>query len=240
MTPTSLQSIRSNITAWDGLRNNKVAISFLTSGFGFCIKKSDFQSWLDLKPNTNPSFIHCYLGINGLELEFYLVDDVSDTAEQYLLGQSLFVKEFVRRIDPNSLPPGQAESFKPIKFANNGIGVDQAEDRVMRWILSSQFWFQDQMEKVANNNGDGVLQVITIPFQDLQSLFQDSDSDVYAMFAMKDYNDPNHNYGYNLELILAHVVDVDSPIPVNVRAFQDVTQPHPPFSLATAAFNLLT
>ena len=238
MNNSLIQTIKSNIQAWDEVRNTNLALPFLTSGYGICLKYQDYQNW---KANS-PQSIHCYLGINELELEFYMVDNVTDNQESYQVGNNLLIKPFIRRINPNSLPPGST-GFSPIHFVNNGISSQEAETRVMQWILSSQSWFQDQRNKLNSSNpGLGIVQVFTIPFSDLEELFDNNSNsnnqlDVYAMMALKDYGG---NHDYNLELILAHVEQFNNPTPSNVKVFQDVTQPHPPFSLAGSGFKLLS
>ncbi|MFK8046016.1 MAG: hypothetical protein AB8B72_11010 [Crocinitomicaceae bacterium] len=240
---SSVLEIKEKISTWNELRNTPAALPMLTAGFGFKIQYSEYQNWYNPEdPNSEtPHDIRCYFGVEELGMRFYIIDNLHDHEGQHNPGVNLFEKSFVRVLESPSIP-GEGP-FNLNKLVSNQISSQKCGERVLNWILSAGSWLEYQLGQLPNSaipaelDDIGIPRVVTIPFTDLSVLFGNSQEDVYVMLALKDYGGNN---GYNLELILSHVQDIESPSPV-VNSFHDVTQPHPPFTLAANLhFSLLS
>ncbi|WP_109302500.1 hypothetical protein [Aquimarina sp. AU474] len=224
--------IKANINTWNELRNTNIALNFLTSGYGFAIEHEDYINW---KKNS-PDSIHCYFGVDEFELKFYVIDNVSDTNQSYELGVNLFEKEFTRSF--NTAGVKTTKEFKPLAIScSDQICKSDAEQRILNWMLGSKNWFKDQVQKNKSGNGE-LLRLITVPFEDVETLFTNSDQTVFVMTALKKFD----VYGYNLEFILTRELELSSTRtqdPSGTELFMDVSQPHPPFSIIDQGFNLL-
>ena len=96
----TLDLVKENIKRWNLTRNNKNAISYLTSGSGFLITAEDFKNWSPL----DPEFINCYLAIDEKNnFKIYLADNITDKNQEYLLGKNLFEKDFQEYFDESFL-----------------------------------------------------------------------------------------------------------------------------------------
>ncbi len=223
--------IKGNINTWNEVRNTNMALNFLTSGYGFVIELEDYQNW---KKNS-PDSIHCYFGVSEFELKFYLVDNVTDKNQSYELGVNLFEKEFTRSF--NTAGVKTTEDFKPVTISCiDQISKTEAEQRILNWMLGSKNWFKDQMQKNKIGKSE-LLRLITIPFEDVETLFTNSDQTVFAITALKNFN----IYGYNLEFILTRELELGGTKTSDTSVtelFMDVSQPHPPFTMSSG-FNLL-
>ncbi len=220
-----ITKIKTNINTWNEVRNTNIALNFLTSGNGFPIEFEDYQHW----KNNNPTTLHCYFGVDEFELKFYLVDDVTDKNQSYEVGKTLVVKEFTRSF--TTLAVKNNQEFKPITLSGSDeISKAEAEERILNWILGSKSWFIDQQ----NKNKSSILRLITIPFEDLDALFNSATETALAIMALKNFEE----VGYNIELILTHEIQPEKDKTVLMESFYDVSQPRPPFTI-TSGFNLL-
>lgn len=93
--------IKENIQAWNNVRNSLEGFHFLQAGNGLCIRKEEFQQW-----NMESNFVHLYLAIKNNEICFYLIDEYHDNAGEYIIGQTIFEKRFIKpNLQPKQQPP---------------------------------------------------------------------------------------------------------------------------------------
>jgi len=100
--------IKEEIQAWNKIRNSQKGFQFLQAGSGFTLSKEEFQQW-----NSSSDYVHLYLANQNDALCFYLIDDYHDQAQEYILGQTIFKKQFIH-------PTITAKQQPPlVKQANN-------------------------------------------------------------------------------------------------------------------------
>lgn len=226
-TNAEIDKIRLSIDYWNQIRSTDVALSFLTSGYGFTLEYEDFKNW----ETQNPENLHCYLGIRDLNLEFYLVDDVTDRKQNYVMGKTLVRKDFIR-----SLATGPSTASDTV----GNMPEQEADKRIVSWILSSKSWFESQKKQRKKPGHGELLRLITLPFADLKKLMNTGDrTELIAILALKNFQTAEYN-GYNVELILTRtqILTGQDQYTFSYQAYEDVSQPRPPFSV-DGSYNLL-
>jgi len=230
---TTVKDIQRNIESWNNLRNTKTAISYLTSGNGFLITEREFGRWEE----NNPEQLHCYLGVDAdNHLNIYLVDNVTDERQNYVVGENLIIKDFIPYF--NELPISNSEVQSSLK-------PTIADSRITTWLLCSNNWVNHKQvmrqDKTTVALGE-MVQVFTLPFSDLKDLFADENIEsLKATFALK-YYETDALKGYEIEIILAKTAfNTTSLTEVSLvkETFADKTSPYPPFPFESNQFNLL-
>ncbi|SHJ62702.1 hypothetical protein [Aquimarina spongiae] len=226
-----LTRIKANINTWNEIRNTSIALNFLTSGYGFTVSFEDYQNW----STNNPTTLNCYFGVDEFELKFYIVDNVTDQNQSYQIGINLLEKEFTRSFNTTATKTNTA--FKRVALScNDQISKSEAEQRILNWMLGAKNWFKDQQQAIKSGSS-GLLRLMTIPFEDLSTLFGSSQENVFVLTALNNFD----IFGYNLEFILTREIELnegETQKSGDNELFMDVSQPHPPFSLSSD-FNLL-
>lgn len=230
MTAT-LKTIKGNIERWNAVRNQESACTLLTAGKGFSLTRAEFEHWF----KTNPTTIHCYLGVASEAVEFYMVDNLTDEQQQYKLGENLFCKEFLNYFEKNLQ---KNDAFIQV------LDPTIAESRITNWTLCAGSWFElkkEMREKPSGNLGE-MVRVFAIPFKDLIILFEDERvQSIKFILALELYDAPIS--GYDLELILAKTeLELDTKkatAEVYKKTYADTTKPFPPMPFGRNQFNLL-
>lgn len=138
--------------------------------------------------------------------------------------------------------------FEKSLLKNNGIThpLDPtiAESRIATWTLCAGSWFELKKEKRKKPPGDlgEMVQVFTIPFEDLSYLFKDERvQSLKIVLALKLYDAPIS--GYDLELILAKTeFELDAKkatAELYKQTYANTTMPFPPMPFGKNKFNLL-
>lgn len=239
-TITPFDQIKKNIRNWNVKR--KIFPIQLSTVLGFKINRSDVENWSS--QNFNINNIHCYIGINeNNTMEMYLVDNITDENGQYELNINLIQKECItNKLDfyytDNNHPVFFMKFENPTEFSNSY----KAECRIANWMIWSYEWLE--LQKI---NDKELLQVITVPFADIKTLFNKDlqIESINAIFALKYFKEttianPEEPIGYNIEIILSNndikVSEVSGPAQ---DAYFDVAKPRPPFKTALEGLNLL-
>ena len=92
--------IKEYIQAWNNIRNSPQGFQFLQAGSGLCVSKEEFEQW-----NTQSTSVHLYLANKNNEPCFYLIDEYHDQAQEYILGQTIFEKQYIKPSLPPQQPP---------------------------------------------------------------------------------------------------------------------------------------
>ena len=174
------QKLKKIISTWNGIRNSPAALPLLTAGFGFKIQHNEYLNWYNPDDSNTemPADIRCYFGIENMEMEFYIVDDLHDHDGQQIPEVNLFKKSFVRVLENPSMPGGGR--FNPNKLVSHQISSQECGERVLNWILSAGSWLEYQLELLPKNASPselddiGIPRVVTIPFTDINALFEQS------------------------------------------------------------------
>ncbi|MEO2059750.1 MAG: hypothetical protein ABGW76_06690 [Mesonia sp.] len=230
----TLDLVKENINRWNLTRNNKNAISYLTSGSGFLITAEDFKNWSHL----DPEFINCYLAIDKMNnFKIYLADNITDENQEYLLGKNLFEKGFQEYFD---------ESFLNQKGTiNSNLTPTEADSRIATWVLCANAWVNHKealrQDERSAESGE-MVPVFTIPFSDLRELFSDKNlASLKATFALK-FEETEAQSSYEIEIILAKTEFQSkslSEVSLVKETFADMSKGYPPSKTATNQFNLL-
>ena len=229
-----LKMIRENISKWNSIRNEKNAISYLSSGSGFLITAEDFENW-DL---LAPEFINCYLAVNGNnDFKIYLVDNLTDQEQDYKLNENIFEKNFQEYFD---------ESFLNQKGTiNSNLTPIEADSRIATWVLCANAWVNHKQalrqEEVTAESGE-MVQVFTLPFSDLRELFSDENlASLKATFALK-FEETEALSSYEIEIILAKTEFQSkslAEVSLVKETFADMSKGYPPSKTVINQFNLL-
>ena len=246
----SIQKIKESIQKWEQIRNTDLGLNFLTSGIGFRIEKKEFQKWLDLEEkNGEISNIHLYIGIVEFEMVFYLVDSSTEkngfhNPDDYKVNENLFIKEITKNISSSiDMSPVPHIQFSEVQ-ATNKITEQEVMKRIFKWYLFGTTWFNNDRKKnmnvakINNQEYQGVLKCMTIPFSDLKYLFgKYSQETLFCFFGLREeaaqYTQQNATNTDIIELILCTGETtnntIDNSVQNTVESFADVTRPSPPF-----------
>ena len=229
-----LKDVRFNIEKWNLIRNEKFSIRYLSSGNGFLISVEDFRNWEPL----NPEFINCYLAIDENEdFKIYLVDNISDENQKYQLDENLFEKDFQEYFNEPLF------DFKGT--INSSLTPTKADHRIATWVLCANAWVNHKQSlrqnKLSVESGE-MVQVFTLPFEDLKELFSDENLEsLKATFALK-FEETETQSSYEIEIILAKTEFQSrslTEVSLVRETFADMSKGYPPSKTANNQFNLL-
>lgn len=248
-----LNEIRTNISTWDVLRNQK-GKDYLSSGFGIKITKNDFEQ-LDAKSE----FINLYIGVEDVEEPyinntwFYLVDSDIDKANNYYSGSRLLIlsKQFDSNLGDTfdevfNASTGE-NSTEPHNSITGSITKEEAKERSDRWTnrIDQDIWFNTVKNRILVSGNQiencdlSIVRVFSIPRTDFTTLLETFQcEEVIVFFGLKDFYKDNYTgsdgaKSYNIEAILGGFSTNGE------EKFMDVSTPHPPFSIQGGVFNLL-
>lgn len=155
-----LDEIKQAIGEWAKARTSADdVLTYLKQGTCFKIEKSNYDLWKQKSPKS----LHAYLGIFEGQLQFILVDSESDKNPEANID-SFIVQDYYTGL--NVLDAGFIDSAE-----DGSVNVMDALKRVMSWTVFMESWVRNSVKSSA-----GVFQAFIIPFGDLTSQFEKSNS----------------------------------------------------------------
>ena len=226
-----IAEIKNNINAWNEVRNTDIGLTFLTSGYAIELSREEFVKWNKRLENEKDIYIHLYIGISQFKIIFYLVDSETDQNETYLVNENLFVKYFTRNA---------TELSHDVDIQDIVVHQSLAINRIFKWFFSSSQWFYKQTDKPNLTDTEGVVRVFTIPYEDFQKCFETTEQKALILFGLRDYTADDILLENEIEVL---VCSESNGLVVHKKNdnlnFEDLTTPHPPFSINGEGFNLL-
>ena len=244
-TSMSLEEVRCSIKQWGEVKNiDGLSYLFSDTYFGFKITKEEFVNKLNVRADNGEDidFIHMYIGLEDEEdknIWFHLVDSFSDTYSSYYKGDNLLILSKNYDVEGNEFD---------VVFKNNRlITKREAKDRSHKWFTEDERdkWFKRIKGRVLKSGNKkenvdlSIVRVFSIPFEDFENLFNENECDsVVVFFGLYDYcnKEEREDRKHEIEVLLGGVNHKGGD---NSDLFQDVSTPHPPFSISNNGFNLL-
>jgi len=225
----NLSIIKKSIQRWNQVRNTELGLTFLTSGFGFEVYRSEYEQWQKIVGDAKAS-IHLYIGILEFETVFFVIDSISDAKGDYRLNENLFYKSFTKDHKKNASSRFQA--------FNGGLPETEAMQRTFKWFSDADAWFAKKMNYTGREQSL-IARAFTIPYEDLDLIFSTKEtSKTLLFFGLKDYyDDKKLLYKDEIEVLLCSETHGFTGYKDN-RQFADVTTPIPPFSDVNKNLNL--
>lgn len=201
----TLDDVKLAIEKWESEKNT--ALKQLTSGYGFVISKSDYDKWE--KDLSSPQY-YVYLGITPEnQLVFFVC---SKLIENITSITQVIVSNFYRSVSQLNRPPSSLGDLQEI----------EAMTRIIRWLLNSELWFRESVDK------DYIVSYFIVPTKDLNSFFiEDHAHRVIAILAMN-LIFGHKNFNRYIELLFVGEKK-DEGGSTLFTPFKDVTKPKPPF-----------
>lgn len=245
----NIDIVKKSLKRWNEIRKTELGLTFLTSGYGFEIQKSEYDKWEKIKENATDKkqeevCIHMYIGILEFEIVFYLIDSISDENNDYRIGETLFYKNFTKE---NLEVKSTNNDLKEYEIPDVKIEDNKAVSRAFKWFMFSNKWAHNKLKTIANkeeNEESGIVRVFTIPFNDFTETLKVSNK-AFLYFGLNNKMKVNGKKSNKdeIEVLLSSENgflpnEPKSELDKNVNESEDVTSPHPPFSIKDKDFNL--
>lgn len=218
MSTENLDQAQAAIMAWKNIRTDENTLANLFSkGAYFEITRDSYNTW----KAKNPQFLHAYLGNYNNQLTLYGVDNITD--QEPVEGHEAYFNAMIKisPYEPSNFPNPVFDNTIPAGGGTPELSPEMALERTTRWLLYRDSWLH------LNATADKMTRVLLIPFNDLETIFNESEtiSSAITLFALKG-QDNTEQPPYQMEFILwgYNGEEIEAWLP------KDIVQPCPPFT----------
>ena len=194
--------------------NEKEILGYLNQGTHFSVFGNEVTLWKNKLENADPKRIHAYLGIDGNQLKFFLIDSKSDQEGNF---SDIIIKEFTRQS-----PDDQVQNTTNLEILPP-ITSESAINRNFRWNMYNTAWLKAQKT-------EPFVQVISIPFVDYERLGLEDSQCCTCFFGLTDEAEKGDtDFAYHIEIITVK----DLTINEMSKTAENYSTPRPPFTIDT-------
>lgn len=189
---------------------------YLNQGSCFSITRSQYNTWRGI---TGVSYLHAYPCVINGQLQFILIDDVTDSASR-LDGNNIFLSPYTYGITTN-VYQSSTSGTGDISFLN-------ALERNFRWLMNRQTWVNSTVA-----NKQTIFQAFAIPFSDLTNMFENLPTRINEIYGVLGFLDNGSILGSPDLILWADTIGFNNPASV-----EDLSCPVPPFGAVGSYTNV--
>lgn len=196
-------------------------LTYLNQGTHFSVYGHEIEQWQKYLQNEDDQAINAYIGIDEDQLKFFLIDSKSDADSNF---DTIIVKEFNRE------PFEALNNYYDYTIPPPSISFESAINRNFRWNMFCSIWLKDRHDK-------SIFQLISIPFDDYNSLNLDEKKSCISFFGLTDkVADITPVSDYNIDIITVKTLTIGEIS----KIAENYSTPRPPFTISPEEnYNLL-